>query len=217
MPLPPLSSLSPGEVAMKLVTCVRSSGLVALALAVSACADSLPPSAQSQAEIEAWQDRAERVEIVRDDWGVPHIYAPTDADAVFGLMYAQAEDDFNRIEVNFLTSLGRMAEAEGEARLWQDLRQRLFIDPEALQTLYTESPQWLRDLMDGWADGLNFYLYSHPEVEPRVLTRFEPWMALSFSEGSIGGDIERVGYHAVKLELKDAIALAAFASSPCLC
>ncbi len=177
---------------MNRVTCLRASGFLALALAVSACADSLPPSAQSQAEIEAWQDRAERVEIVRDDWGVPHIYAPTDADAVFGLMYAQAEDDFNRIEVNFLTSLGRMAEAEGEARLWQDLRQRLFIDPEALQALYTESPLWLRDLMDGWADGLNFYLYSHPEVEPHVLTRFEPWMALSFSEGSIGGDIEQV-------------------------
>jgi acyl-homoserine-lactone acylase len=143
-------------------------------------------------EVTAWQARADRVEIIRDEWGVPHIYAPTDADAVFGLMYAQAEDDFNRIEVNFLTALGRMAEAEGEERLWQDLRMRLFIDPEELQAMYDESPSWLRDLMDGWADGLNYYLHTHPETEPMVLTRFEPWMALSFSEGSIGGDIERV-------------------------
>ncbi|MEX2526709.1 MAG: penicillin acylase family protein [Gemmatimonadota bacterium] len=143
-------------------------------------------------DLERWESRAEQVEIIRDDWGVPHIYAATDADAIFGLMYAQAEDDFPRIETNFLTSLGRMAEAEGEDRIWQDLRMQLFIDPEELQNLYGESPQWLRDLMDAWADGLNYYLHTHPEVTPRVLDRFEPWMALSFSEGSIGGDIERV-------------------------
>ena len=162
--------------------------LAALLLAVSACG----PQVSSDPEVAGWEARAENVEIIRDDWGVPHIYASTDADAVFGLMYAQAEDDFNRIEVNFLTSLGRMAEAEGEDRLWQDLRMRLFINPVELQAMYAESPQWLRDLMDGWADGLNYYLHTHPETQPRVLTRFEPWMALSFSEGSIGGDIERV-------------------------
>ena len=130
--------------------------------------------------------------ITRDDWGVPHIHAGTDADAIFGLMYAQAEDDFNRIEVNFLNSQGRLAEAEGEDEIWRDLRMKLFIDPEEMKALYEESPQWLKDLMDGWADGLNYFLHTHPEVTPRVLTHFEPWMALTFSEGSIGGDIERV-------------------------
>ena len=84
------------------------------------------------------------------------------------------------------------AEAEGEAEIWRDLRMKLFIDPVDMQTQYDASPQWLKDLMDAWASGLNYYLYTHPEVEPRVLTRFEPWMALTFSEGSIGGDIERV-------------------------
>ncbi len=162
--------------------------LSALLLAFSACG----PQTSSDPEVAAWEARADNIEIIRDDWGVPHIYAPTDADAVFGLMYAQAEDDFNRIEVNFLTSLGRMAEAEGDDRLWQDLRMRLFINPVELQAMYGESPQWLKDLMDGWADGLNYYLQTHPETQPRVLTHFEPWMALSFSEGSIGGDIERV-------------------------
>jgi acyl-homoserine-lactone acylase len=160
------------------------------AVVLSACDASTP--AASDGDVARLEARAERVEIIRDDWGVPHIYGPTDADAVFGLMYAQAEDDFNRIETNFLTSLGRMAEAHGEEFLWQDLRMRLFIDPVELQAMYAESPQWLKDLMDGWADGLNYYLATHPETEPMVLDRFEPWMALSFSEGSIGGDIERV-------------------------
>ncbi|MCQ4212651.1 penicillin acylase family protein [Streptomyces longispororuber] len=139
-----------------------------------------------------WRRHAARVTITRDDWGIPHVVGESDADAVFGMMYAQAEDDFNRIEQNYLVALGRLAEAEGESALWQDLRQRLFLDPADLRKDYAKCPQWLRTLMRAWADGLNYYLATHPEVRPRVLDRFEPWMPLSFSEGSIGGDIESV-------------------------
>lgn len=130
--------------------------------------------------------------IQRDDWGIAHVKGKTDADAVFGMIYAQAEDDFNRIEMNYLTNLGRVAEAEGEKAIWQDLRQRLWVDPADLKAKYAQSPVWLRTLMQAWAAGLNQYLADHPEVKPKVITRFEPWMALSFSEGSIGGDIEAV-------------------------
>jgi acyl-homoserine-lactone acylase len=139
-----------------------------------------------------WKREAQAVTVQRDDWGIAHVHGKTNADAVFGMAYTQAEDDFNRVETNYLTSLGRMAEAEGESAIWQDLRQRLFIDPVQLQGMYSRSPRWLKSLMDAWADGLNYYLATHPDVHPRVITRFEPWMALSFSEGSIGGDIERV-------------------------
>jgi len=135
---------------------------------------------------------AAHVTITRDDWGIAHVKGTTDADAVFGMIYAQAEDDFNRVETNYLTNLGRLAEAQGESALWKDLRQRLFVDPVQLQAQYTASPPWLKKLMQAWADGLNFYLQTHSSVHPRVLTKFEPWMALSFTEGSIGGDIERV-------------------------
>jgi acyl-homoserine-lactone acylase len=139
-----------------------------------------------------WKHEAQAVTVLRDDWGIAHVHGKTNADAVFGMAYTQAEDDFNRVETNYLTSLGRMAEAEGESAIWQDLRQKLFIDPVQLQGMYARSPRWLKSLMDAWADGLNYYLATHPDVHPRVITRFEPWMALSFSEGSIGGDIERV-------------------------
>jgi len=159
------------------------------AVATLACA----PRSEGDRELAGWRERAARVEILRDEWGVPHVYAPTDADAVFGLMYAQAEDDFHRIEVNYQNALGRRAEAVGEAAIWSDLRMRLFIEPAELQALYAGSPEWLRRLMEGWADGLNYYLATHPGTRPEVLARFEPWMALAFSEGSIGGDIERVG------------------------
>jgi len=148
--------------------------------------------AQRRGDVARWQRQAQNVTIIRDDWGIAHVYGKTDADAVFGMEYAQAEDDFNRIETNYLNALGRLAEAEGESAIYPDLRMKLFINPDSLLAEYGASPLWLRHLMDAFADGLNYFLYKHPGVKPRVLTHFEPWMALSFTEGSIGGDIERI-------------------------
>lgn len=144
------------------------------------------------AELARWEQHAANVSISRDKWGIAHIYGKTDADTVFGTLYAQAEDDFNRVETNYLNAMGLLAQAEGADEIFRDLRMRLFINPEALKVQYDESPVWLQSLMNAFADGLNFYLHTHPQTSPRVIQRFEPWMALSFSEGSIGGDIERV-------------------------
>jgi acyl-homoserine-lactone acylase len=143
-------------------------------------------------DVAAWQTQALNVNIIRDDWGIPHVYGKTDADAVFGVMYAQAEDDFNRVETNYLDAMGRRAEAEGEAEVYRDLRVKLFIDPDDMKAQYQKAPPWLKALMNAYADGLNYYLYTHPAVTPRVIKHFEPWMALSFSDGSIGPDFERV-------------------------
>jgi acyl-homoserine-lactone acylase len=172
--------------------CAMKKLVLILTLSIAACNQTSPSNAPDSPEVAAWRQRAEGVTIIRDDWGVPHIYGKTDADVVFGLMYAQAEDDFNRVETNFINSQGRLAEAEGEGEIYRDLRMKLFIDPADMKAQYNDSPPWLKALMDAWAEGLNFYLATHPDVKPRVITKFEPWMALSFSEGSIGGDIERV-------------------------
>ena len=149
-------------------------------------------AAAAPTERQQWAAQAKRVTIVRDDWGIAHISGPRDADAIFGMMVAQAEDDFPRIEANLLTALGRSAEAEGEKAIWRDLRARLYVSEPELKAHYAASPPWLRTLMNAWAAGLNHYLATHPNVRPKVLTRFEPWMALSFTEGSIGGDVERI-------------------------
>lgn len=171
----------------------RKSTMCWLLRVAASLAFGLATAAQASTPDEARRQRqAQAVTITRDDWGIAHVHGKTDADAVFGMAYAQAEDDFNRIETNYLNAMGRLAEAEGESAVWQDLRMKLFIDPAELKVLYARSPGWLQALMDAWADGLNHYLATHPEVQPRVIRRFEPWMALSFSEGSIGGDIERV-------------------------
>lgn len=147
-------------------------------------------SAADNSDAARWKSEASHVTITRDDWGIAHIVGDSDADAVFGMIYAQCEDDFNRVETNYLQSMGRVAEAEGESKIYQDLRMKLFIDPEVLKKQYSESPAWLKKLMDAFADGANYYLAKHPQVKPRVITHFEPWMALSFTEGSIGPDVE---------------------------
>lgn len=152
----------------------------------------------AQADLQKWESYAQNTEIIRDQYGIPHIYGKTDADAVFGMIYAQCEDDFNRVETNFINAMGRMAEVEGISQLYVDLRMKLYIDPEVVKNEYNNSPKWLKDLMDGWAAGINYYLHTHPEIKPKLLTRFEPWMALTFSEGSIGGDIETISPNGLK-------------------
>ena len=177
------------------MTLNRLAGSTALFLLAGCAASTTPVRAVPDAvpsEIARLKHRAQDVTITRDYWGIAHVRGKTDADAVFGMVYAQAEDDFNRVETNFINAMGRLAEAEGESAVYQDLRMKLFIDPDTLKSQYATSPVWLKALMDAWADGLNYYLATHPQVKPRVIAHFGPWMALSFSEGSIGGDIESI-------------------------
>ncbi|TVP47934.1 MAG: acylase [Mongoliibacter sp.] len=156
----------------------------------------LPAIAQN--DLDRWKERSSRTEIIRDEYGIPHIYGETDADAVFGMIYAQCEDDFNRVESNYIFSLGRKAEVEGIKELYADLRMKMYIDEAVVKEEYHNSPDWLKSLMDAWADGINYYLHTHPDVKPKLLTKFEPWMALTFSEGSIGGDIETISVNDLK-------------------
>ncbi|GAB3528907.1 penicillin acylase family protein [Pontibacter brevis] len=152
----------------------------------------------SSREVARWEQQAAHVTIIRDDFGVPHVYCKTDADAVFGLMYAQCEDDFNRVERNYIWATGRLAEVEGKEMLYSDLRAKLFMTEEEAIANYEKSPEWLKALCQAFADGVNYYLHTHPEVKPKLLTRFEPWMPMYFSEGSIGGDIERISTKGIK-------------------
>ncbi|GHB58128.1 penicillin acylase family protein [Persicitalea jodogahamensis] len=146
----------------------------------------LPSFAQSSKEINAWQKQAQNITIIRDNFGVPHIYGKTDADAVFGLLYAQCEDDFPRVEMNYIEKLGRLGEVNGEQDMYNDLLIKLLITPEDAQADYKKAPAWLKKLLNAYADGINYYLHTHPETKPALLTRFEPWYPLLWTDGSIG-------------------------------
>ena len=135
---------------------------------------------------DSYEAQAKRVTIHRDEWGIPHIYGKSDADAVFGLMYAQCEDDFARVEMNYIEKLGRMSEVKGEKELAYDLYIKLLIDEKEAKAEYKTSPVWLKKLLNAYADGINYYLQKHPEVKPRLITHFEPWYPLLWTDGSIG-------------------------------
>lgn len=140
----------------------------------------------SAAEIARFQQQAKRVNIIRDNWGIPHIYGKSDADAVFGLLYAQCEDDFKRVEMNYIEKLGRMSEIKGEASLYDDLQIKLLIDTTDAISDYNKAEPWMKKLLNAYADGINFYLHTHPNTKPAMLTRFKPWYPLLWTDGSIG-------------------------------
>ena len=139
----------------------------------------------SKEEIKNFELQSKRVTIIRDTWGIPHIYGKTDADAVFGLLYAQCEDDFKRVEMNALENLGRTAEVTGENSLYDDLQMRLIYDSVAAINDYQKSPAWFKKILDAAAGGVNYYLFKHPEIKPAALQRFMPWYQLMRTNGSI--------------------------------
>ena len=164
-------------------------------LATSAlCADALGAQAQrfSAAEIARWQKRAQAVTIYRDKWGVAHAHGRSDADAVFGSMYAYAEDRFAQMEPYYYAALGRSAEADGEAAANWDIFIRSLEVEKLSKTEYAGESAANRAIADAVADALNFFLHTHPDVKPKVITRFEPWHAFAFYR-SFGINPDAVG------------------------
>ncbi len=139
-----------------------------------------------QIDLVRCQKQAQNVTIIRDTWGIPHIYGKTDADAVFGLLYAQCEDDFKRVEMNYIEKLGRLAEVNGQKDLYNDLQIRLLIDSVDAIADYKKAEPWLKKLLNAYADGINFYLHTHPQTKPTLLINFKPWYPLLWTDGSIG-------------------------------
>ena len=141
---------------------------------------------KKQSEIERLSSLAKKVTIVRDNWGIAHIKGKTDADAVFGMLYAQCEDDFQRVEMNYIEKLGRMSEIKGIANIYTDLETRILLSQFDAKQDYQKAPDWLKKLLHAYADGINYYLLKNPSVQPKLLNKFEPWYPLLWTDGSIG-------------------------------
>jgi acyl-homoserine-lactone acylase len=140
----------------------------------------------SHEEMARWEKQSQQVTIIRDHYGVPHIYGKTDADAVFGLLYAQCEDDFKRVELNYIEKLGRLAEVAGKDKVYDDLLIRLIIDEGEAKKDFQKAPDWFKKLCIAFADGINYYLYKNPSCKPALLQKFEPWYPFLWTDGSIG-------------------------------
>jgi acyl-homoserine lactone acylase PvdQ len=134
----------------------------------------------------SWQSQTKNITIIRDHYGIPHIYGNTDADAVFGLMYAQCEDDYKRVEMNYLEKLGMTSLVKGPGDMFNDLLNKIIIDTLDTKADYEKAPAWLKTLCVAWADGINYYLYKHPAVKNQTGQPYQPWWPLMWTDGSIG-------------------------------
>lgn len=183
---------------MRIPKLLRVLPIISLTLALILL--SLPASSAFTADIKA-EKLARSVTIYRDKYGVPHIYGPTDASVIFGLMYAQAEDNFWQLETDYIRALGRASEVDGERGLSSDLAHRAFEITRLAQAEYQRANPRTRALCDGFAAGLNYFLARNPQVVPRLITRFEPWHILAFNRfGRIGG-LGRLGLNPAEIRL----------------
>ena len=155
------------------------SNRIRLAALLTLCFCSVITHSQDSAKNRMGQ-LAQSVTIYRDTYGVPHVFGRTDASTVFGLAYAQAEDNFWRVEENFISALGRSAELYGERALREDRLNHALEIPRLAQEEYHRLDPHMRSLCDAFAAGFNYYLDRHPEVKPRLLTKIEPWYTLAF-------------------------------------
>jgi len=121
--------------------------------------------------------------IHRDAWGAPHVFAETDAEVLYGMAWALAEDDWPLIEANYLNALGRSAEALGEEGLRDDWMARALDIVPLSRAEYERASPRMRALLDGFAAGMNDWLAQRPlgsaADRPQVLRRIEPWYPLA--------------------------------------
>jgi len=153
--------------------------LFAALLLCAACVAAQPQSRRAATSVDV-DSLARTVTIYRDRYGVPQVFGTTDASTVFGFAYAQAEDNFWRVEENFILALGRASELYGEKNLEEDRRNHALEIPRLARAEYSRLDPKMRALCDAFAAGLNYYLEKHPESPPRLLTKIEPWYTLAF-------------------------------------
>ncbi len=161
---------------------VKSFFIVAISLI--SC-NSLFAQSFSSNQIQQLKTQASRVNIIRDNWGVPHVYGKTDADAVFGMMYVQCESYFPSIEQNLISKLGRDAELNGKKSIYKDLLTRIFVDSVKAKQYYNQCTPYMKQLCDAYAAGINYYILMHPETKPQLITEVQPWYILLNSISSM--------------------------------
>jgi len=117
-------------------------------------------------------DSSAQVEIVRDAWGIPHVFAETDAGAMFGLGYSAAQDRMLQMEYSRRVVQGRIAEmlglvgAPGKTTLDSDIKYRHMGTYEFLESVAEKLDETTRDLLQAYADGVNHYLRTTSDLHP---------------------------------------------------
>ncbi|MBD3176251.1 MAG: hypothetical protein GF320_13820 [Armatimonadia bacterium] len=124
-------------------------------------------------------------QILRDEYGVPHIYAGTDTEAAYALGYAQAEDRLQQILWNYRYAFGTLAEAFGESHLETDRIQRLMGHRHHSRSQYESIDPEVRTLIEAFQDGVRRYMEEHPDEVPEWAPEIEPAMAVALGRSIV--------------------------------
>ncbi|MCC6971362.1 MAG: penicillin acylase family protein [Phycisphaerales bacterium] len=141
------------------------------------------PSEAATASVLRARELAAQVTITRDEFGIPHAHGVTDAAAVFGAMFARAEDEYSRIEQAHALSIGRAAQMLGAEALSWDRIVLSYEVPELARRQNDEAPPEVRALTQAAADALNYYVSLHPAGSSGVIETWEPWMLVAREYG----------------------------------
>jgi acyl-homoserine-lactone acylase len=162
-------------------TTYRLTRIVAACAILAGCAHLKPASAEQTATL------------IRDDWGVPHIYADTEPAGFHALGFAQAEDQGERVMFMILMALGAAAHIDGEAMLASDIEARRWMHAEESEAGFAELSVHIQQNYRAWAAGFNRYYREHPEPAPDWHFPVEPWHLVAiprglFWDGYMAGD-----------------------------
>jgi acyl-homoserine-lactone acylase len=144
---------------------------------------------------------AETVTILRDDYGVPHIYAESLPGAAYAAGYAQAQDRLEQLLQNYRLAAGTLAEVAGPSLVDQDYRSRVWRHEEVARDHYDRMDAKLKATCQAFIKGVQKYMAEHPAEVPKwaqplephhpvMLSRFIIW---NWPEGQAAGDLERGG------------------------
>ena len=127
------------------------------------------------------QINPKNIEIVRDQYGVPHIYGKTDAEVAYGLAWAHSEDDFKTIQQGYLAGNGLLSKHIGINGAGADLITQVIESKETVNKLFhTLSPEFVK-VLEGYSAGMNKYAETYPEkvlvkklfpITPRKMARY---------------------------------------------
>jgi acyl-homoserine-lactone acylase len=144
---------------------------------------------------------AGKVTILRDEYGVPHIFAADPAGAAFGSGYAQAEDRLEEMLKNYRRAEGTMSEAFGAEFFRDDWRQRVWRHRLVAEQHYQELSPRSRAIIEAFQAGVRQFMREHPERVPAWAPKLEPWQVVALGryiiwgwpEGEAGGKLLHAG------------------------
>ena len=131
-------------------------------------------------------DHAGDARIYRDEFGIPHVFAPTLEKAAYAVGYAQAEDRLEELLKNYRRANGTMSEVFGPDYFKHDLLQRMWRHAEISREKYNQVSPKMRAVIESYQKGVRHFMQEHPEQVPAWAQEIQPWDIIALGRYHLG-------------------------------